>query len=260
MSDVTSWSTTAANNNGTPPDGWPEGMAVNALNNCGREMMRAVVKEAQINAVKVLASVSGTNTITASMTPDLAAYSAGMMVVLTPANNNTGAATLNIDALGALDIVKFSGAALIANDLVVGTPALLVLDSGADDWMLLNPQTHSYSGTYTPTVSNVANVSSVGTVETHRYTRIGSIVTVFGAVNLTLTAGPGVLTTFSVTLPVTSNLGAATDVVGTCADTTNSGRAGYVYGRAADDRALVEYFAPSSGITKVYYQFSYSVI
>lgn len=140
MSDVTSWSLTASNNNGAPPDGWPENQAPSTLNDSAREMMRAIAKESQVNAVKVLASVAGTNTITGSMTPDLTAYSAGMLVVFTPANTNTGATTLNIDSLGALDVQKQDGDALVAGDLKSGIPAVLVLDSGADDFILLNPQ------------------------------------------------------------------------------------------------------------------------
>lgn len=42
MADISSWSTTAANNNSSPPDGWPEGQAPSTVNDCAREMMRAV--------------------------------------------------------------------------------------------------------------------------------------------------------------------------------------------------------------------------
>jgi hypothetical protein len=137
---VTSYSTTAANNNGAPPNGCPEGWSPSSVNDWGRQLMADIAVEAQKNAVKVLASVAGTDTVTGSMTPDLTAYSAGMIVILTPANNNTGAATLNIDSLGALDIQKYDGEALAAGDLRSGIPAVLVLDSGADDFILLNPQ------------------------------------------------------------------------------------------------------------------------
>lgn len=137
---VTSWSTSPSSNNSAPPNGWPEGMAAAAVNDTARQMMADLAREFQVNAVKVLASVAGTNAITGSLTPDLASYSAGMVVILTPANTNTGATTLNIDSLGALDVQKYNGDALVAGDLVAGVPALMVLDSGADDWILLNPQ------------------------------------------------------------------------------------------------------------------------
>jgi hypothetical protein len=140
---VTSFSRTPADNNSNPPNGWPEGQSAASVNNCARQLMTDIVNEAAKNQCKVLASVAGTNTITASMTPDLDAYAgaAGMFIVFTPANANTGAATLNIDSLGALDILKQGGIALEANDLVTAVPAILVLDAGADDFILLNPQT-----------------------------------------------------------------------------------------------------------------------
>ena len=42
MSKVGSWNTTAANNNATPPDGWPEGQAPSTVNDCAREMMAQI--------------------------------------------------------------------------------------------------------------------------------------------------------------------------------------------------------------------------
>jgi hypothetical protein len=138
---VTSYSRTPANNNGAPPNGAPENWAPSQVNDTFRQVMTDIVNEGAKNQTKVLGSVAGTNTVTGAMSPSLDAYAAGMIVVFTPANTNTGAATLNIDSLGALDIQKSSASALIAGDLVVGVPAVLVLDSGADDWILLNPMT-----------------------------------------------------------------------------------------------------------------------
>lgn len=36
------WSTTAASNSNTPPDGWPEGQAPSTVNDCAREMMAQI--------------------------------------------------------------------------------------------------------------------------------------------------------------------------------------------------------------------------
>lgn len=41
MSQVEGWSTTAANNNASAPDGFPEGQTPASLNNCARELMAA---------------------------------------------------------------------------------------------------------------------------------------------------------------------------------------------------------------------------
>lgn len=143
---VTSWSTSPSSNNAAPPNGWPEGMAAAAVNDTARQQMADLVVEFQKNQVKVLGTVAGTNTITAVMTPTLGAYSAGMFVVFTPANTNSGATTLNVNGLGALDVQKGNAAALVSGDLVAGIPAFLVLDTGADDWILLNPQTFNGVG------------------------------------------------------------------------------------------------------------------
>lgn len=146
MSAVTTWSLTPSDNNSAPPNGWPEGQAAASVNNCARQMMADLAREFQVNGVKVLGTVAGTNTITAVMAPALVSYSAGMTIVFTPAITNTAATTLNINSLGALDVQKGNAAALVAGDLVAGIPAFLMLDSGADDWILLNPQTFNGVG------------------------------------------------------------------------------------------------------------------
>ena len=42
MAAISTWSKTAASNNSTPPDGWPEGMNPSAVNDTAREMMAAL--------------------------------------------------------------------------------------------------------------------------------------------------------------------------------------------------------------------------
>lgn len=42
MSDIKDWSTVAASNNDSPPDGFPEGMAPSTVNNAAREVMASV--------------------------------------------------------------------------------------------------------------------------------------------------------------------------------------------------------------------------
>lgn len=147
---VTSYSRTPANNNSAPPNGWPEGQSPGSVNNCARQLMTDIVNEASKGAARVLGSVAGTDTITAAMSPTLDGYSAGMIVVFTPANTNTGAATLNIDTLGAKTIRKMNGADVVAGDLQASVPAILVLNSAATTFYLINPPgTASFTGTLT---------------------------------------------------------------------------------------------------------------
>lgn len=159
---VTSYSRTAANNNSAPPAGAPEGQTPGSVNNVLREMMKDIVNEAGKGSARVLGTVAGTNTVTAGMSPALDAYVAGMMVVLTPANANTGAVTLNIDALGALDVQNPNGSALPAGALTAGVPAVLMLDSGADDWVLINHGNNG-SGSFTGTLTGMSGATT-GTV------------------------------------------------------------------------------------------------
>ena len=45
MSDISQWKTTAANNNAAAPDGWPEGMPPNKVNDSGREVQAAIRRQ-----------------------------------------------------------------------------------------------------------------------------------------------------------------------------------------------------------------------
>jgi hypothetical protein len=108
-----------------------------------------------------LDSVAGTNTITASADPTLAAYSRNNQYNLIPANTNSGAATLAIDGLTARSIRTIDGVALTGGELVAGR-LLKLQDDGTLLRIMNQPptnsaavsaiavQTFTASGTYTP--------------------------------------------------------------------------------------------------------------
>lgn len=60
------------------------------------------------------------NAYTLNPTPPLPSYVDNMSIVFSPTVANTGASTINVSGLGAVSIQSVSGAALAANDLVVG--------------------------------------------------------------------------------------------------------------------------------------------
>lgn len=137
----------------------------------------ATVDQIQDGEYTQVGSISGTNTVTGSLTPTLAAYVAGQVFAFTPANSNTGATTLNLNSLGALDVQKQNGDALVANDLLDGFPALVVLDEGADDFILINPQTlDTESGTFNVSMDLACTTSPTYAFD---YQRIGNHVTLF---------------------------------------------------------------------------------
>lgn len=67
MSKLGTWSTTPANNNSTPPDGWPEGQAPSTVNDCAREMMaqvRTYINDAQYIDLNDVPTRTGATTFT----------------------------------------------------------------------------------------------------------------------------------------------------------------------------------------------------
>ena len=73
-------------------------------------------------------TVSGTNTITATVSPSLTAYAVGQLFNFLAAATNTGAVTINISALGAKSIVKNGTTALSAGDIISGSLYQIVYD------------------------------------------------------------------------------------------------------------------------------------
>jgi hypothetical protein len=75
-----------------------------------------------------LVTVSGTDTLTGSVTPALTAYAAGNLFSFVVANTNTTAVTINIDGVGSKAITRTGSTALVAGDMVAGQVALIEYD------------------------------------------------------------------------------------------------------------------------------------
>lgn len=71
---------------------------------------------------------TGTDTITVTPAPAYDAYFTGMTILLGVQNSNTGAATLNVNGLGAKDIRDQNDVALTANMLLAGRIMPLIYD------------------------------------------------------------------------------------------------------------------------------------
>jgi hypothetical protein len=88
------------------------------------------LQQLQKSYATLLGSVSGTNTVTAAATPTITAYATGLSFILIPANTNTGAVTLNINSVGAVNLQKNSNTALAAGDLLAGVAYNVMYRSG----------------------------------------------------------------------------------------------------------------------------------
>lgn len=101
------------------------------------------------------------------------------------------------------------------------------------------------SGTYTPTVTGLANVASISVYGVFTYSRVGNIITVFGNVLVDPTAGTAI-TTFAITLPVASNFTATTNVNGVAGNYGAWFRPGIVFADTVNDRMECDIYALST--------------
>lgn len=94
--------------------------------------------QVQNGAPALLASVSGTNTITGTASPTPAAYARGQVFRFDPAVTNTGATTLNVSSLGA-GAVQLHGAALAGGELRAGVPVEVFVSTNTPVFQVVNP-------------------------------------------------------------------------------------------------------------------------
>ena len=80
----------------------------------------ASAADVQDGSLTYLTSISGTNTIVATGPVGMAAYAIGQVFRFIAAGANTGAATLNINTIGAIALVKLNGSPLVAGDIPSG--------------------------------------------------------------------------------------------------------------------------------------------
>ena len=129
----------------------------------------ATVSQIQ-SAYGTFLTASGTNTITATVSPSLTAYAVGQIFAFVAAATNTGAATINISSLGAKSITRLGATALIAGDLIINSVAFIVYDG--TQFQLLNPNTFTnitFTGNatfaaYTETITASGTVGATATL------------------------------------------------------------------------------------------------
>ncbi|HIG66683.1 MAG TPA: hypothetical protein EYQ44_02465, partial [Porticoccaceae bacterium] len=127
MSTIKNWSTSPGSNNSAAPNGAPEGMAPSAVNNTMRQNMAELAKWFKDTNGSITSAGSATAyTLTTSQSES--AYARGQVYLFSAHVGNTGAATLNCDALGAKAIQKQDGSALSAGDLPINGQVMVVYD------------------------------------------------------------------------------------------------------------------------------------
>lgn len=113
------------------------------------------------------------------------------------------------------------------------------------------------SGTYTPTLTNVTNVSA-STAYVCQYMRVGSVVTVSGQVDLSPTAG-ALNTELGISLPIASALTLDRQVGGVGASESNT-EAAAIFADPTNDRAKIQYGPAATGSRTIHFSFTYQIL
>jgi len=150
MSDIQTWSTTAASNNSAAPNGFPEGMPPSGVNDAAREVMAAVARYRE--DTDGVNTSSGTDTITLASSRTMTAYAQGDMYTFKAGGTNTGATTLNVDGLGAKD-VQFNGAACTGGEIITDLMYTVVYDGA--QFQLMNAASYPAIDIETLEVTNI---------------------------------------------------------------------------------------------------------
>jgi len=142
------------------------------------------------------------------LSPALGAYATGNLFSFVAANTNTGAATINLNSLGAKSITKLGSTALAAGDIVSGRIYLIEYDGTR--FQLLNPSASSVasfsagSTGFTPSTATTGAVTLAGTLAT---TNGGTGLTSFTANGVVYASSSSALTTGSALQFDGTNLG-----------------------------------------------------
>jgi hypothetical protein len=113
------------------------------------------------------------------------------------------------------------------------------------------------SGTYTPTLTNVTNVSA-STAYACQYLRVGNVVTVSGKIDYDPTAGGAI--ELGITLPVASNFTATEQCAGTGVSVISGDGPLWIQADTTNDRASFRGVATDLTNHAGYFTFTYSVL
>lgn len=146
MSSIFDWSTTAADNASSDTGiNWVEGQLPGTVNGSARAMMGRVAE--LLGDIGGALTAGGTaNALTVTANSAFTAYENGLILALRIATDNTTAATLNVNGIGAKSIRKMLStgeSALTGAELQATGIYLLMystaLNAAAGGWLLLNP-------------------------------------------------------------------------------------------------------------------------
>ena len=136
--EVSTWDTTAANNNRAAPDGAPENMSPSGLNDWGREVMAAIARRVTDEAFTIL-STGSSNAYSVTAAQTIASYSTGQVFAWIASFANTATATVTVDSVGAKEIVKQHDQGLSEGDIEAGQFVVIAYEASNDRFQMVSP-------------------------------------------------------------------------------------------------------------------------
>lgn len=134
------WSQTASSN--STADGtinWAEGMAPSAVNDSARAMMAAVAKfRDDINGSLTTAGTSTAYTLTTNQSFASLSVMNGQTIRVKMSATNGASPTLNVDSLGAKNIVSVSGTAIATGVLIANGVYDFTYNNSAGEWTVID--------------------------------------------------------------------------------------------------------------------------
>jgi len=116
----------------------------------------------------------------------------------------------------------------------------------------------SLSGTYTPTLTNVSNVSA-STAYACQYMRVGNTVSVSGRIDVDPTS-TALSTQIGISIPIASNFAASENCGGVAFCPAIAGQGAAIVADVANDRAQMEWISGDTTNQPMYFSFMYQVI
>lgn len=119
----------AADGQTTPTANLPMGgFRHTGVGNASARTTYASAADVQDGTIVYLTATAGTDTITATAALSMLAYATGQRFHFVAAGTNTGAATLNINSIGAKAVTKYGSVALTAGDIPAGAAVTVIYD------------------------------------------------------------------------------------------------------------------------------------
>lgn len=252
---IESLSTTAASNE-------PTGSDQRTLADDGLRQAYAFIKM----LVSEGSDIASATTITPGSTASVFNITGTTAITTIASTNSWDGRIVYLIFAGALTLTHGSNLALpgSASITTAANDVAVMLQTASGAWRCLHYQRATeaieWSGTYTPTLTGVANVAASTSNANVTYIRKGNVVSVAGSISIDPTS-TATTTQIGISLPFASNLTSLTQLAGTGArQTVTNMLHAYISGDSVNDRAQMTFLCDTDASDRSWsFQFQYLV-